>query len=233
MITKIIKQRVIQYGNVAEQITFYKPVYVHSQENRTYSKTATENRREDSLTRTRNILYQRIYGNIKQHGKYPPIFLTLTIAENITSLKESNPLFSDFIRRLNYRVNHKLKYVCIPEFQERGAVHYHVIFFNLPFIHYSDMEEIWGHGTIRIELSKNIKNLAAYMTKYLTKEILDLRLAGHRILITSKGLFKSTVYDNEDIAQFRDTYILTKELSYKYSSEKKHQKFNIKKINIW
>lgn len=229
MIIKILKQRIIQYGDIAEQITFTKPVYVHSQENRTYSRSKVEERRNDSLTRTRNILYQRIYGNIKKHGSFPPIFLTLTIAENICSLKQSNPLFSDFIRRLNYRCYTNLKYICIPEFQERGAVHYHVIFFNLPFIHYSVMEEIWGHGSIRIELSKNIKNLAAYMAKYLTKDIIDKRLAGHRIIITSKGLLKSTIFDNDDIALFRDRFILSKELSFKITPEKKQIKYQIKK----
>jgi len=221
MVKKIIKQRVISFGKYAQLIVFYKPVYVHHVEDRIYIKTKNAEKRDDSLSRTRSILYQRIHANIREHGNYKVIFLTLTISENLSDLKQANYLFSSFIKRLSYYSEKKLKYIAIPEFQERGAVHYHVMFFNLPFIHYETLQDIWGHGYIRVELGRNIKNIAAYMTKYLSKDILDQRLRGHRILLTSKGLKKSTVYDNEEIAIFNQHYIIKKQESLIRTPEKK------------
>jgi hypothetical protein len=52
--------------------------------------------------------------------------------------------------RLNYHIGHALKYVSVVEFQKRGAVHYHAVFFNLPFIVNDELAAIWSHGFIKI-----------------------------------------------------------------------------------
>ncbi|WP_452176556.1 rolling circle replication-associated protein, partial [Kordiimonas lipolytica] len=63
-------------------------------------------------------------------------------------VKESNYNFKKFIQRLNYKMDLKLKYSCVVEFQKRGAVHYHLLAYNLPFIENSKLAEIWGHGFV-------------------------------------------------------------------------------------
>ena len=66
-------------------------------------------------------------------GRWPEKvkFLTLTFAENVTSLPRANAEWKKFRRRMEYKLGGKMQYVVVPEFQDRGAVHYHMIC-NLP-----------------------------------------------------------------------------------------------------
>jgi hypothetical protein len=112
------------------------------------------------------------YGNIQR-----PKFWTLTFAENVTDLEEANKEFTKFNKRLSYSLYgvHKnvLKYICIPEFQKRGAVHFHVLYFNMPYVEQKKLQAIWGNGWAWVEsVSKkgDIEDFAIYVAKYISKE---------------------------------------------------------------
>ena len=53
-------------------------------------------------------------------------FITLTFAENETDIKQANKKFRYFVDKVQ-RVKKDFKYICIPEFQKRGAIHYHML----------------------------------------------------------------------------------------------------------
>ena len=53
-------------------------------------------------------------------------FITLTFADNIIDIKTANKQFRYFIDKVQ-RVKKNFKYLCVPEFQKRGAVHYHLL----------------------------------------------------------------------------------------------------------
>lgn len=61
------------------------------------------------------------------------------------------------------------------EFQERGAVHFHVILYNAPYIDKLWIQSAWGEivGQVkpftRIELVKSYRHLMRYASKYLAK----------------------------------------------------------------
>jgi len=131
----------------------------------------------------------------KSNGTYfRSIFITLTFAENIKNLKQANRRFTRFIKRLNYAVfntkNSNIRYLAVPEFQLRGAVHYHVIFFNLPFEHslHSFISKVWKTGFVWIETIKNTDHLTNYVSKYFTKKSQDSRLKGQKAYFGSRGL---------------------------------------------
>ena len=152
--------------------------------------------------------------------KYPPIFLTLTFAENVTDWDYANNEYMKFIKRLNYKVYGKkcakLAYIGVPELQERGAIHYHILFFNLPYIDKSEIMALWGLGCTRIEKEDNKGNkfselegesLAKYITKYMTKQFYSkdkkgeykfyydkATWEGKKIYFSSKNLFKPVVF---------------------------------------
>lgn len=63
---------------------------------------------------------------IKSNEKIFKTFLTLTFAENITSLSEANKVFHSWTVMIR-RVFPDFAYVGVPEFQKRGAVHYHLL----------------------------------------------------------------------------------------------------------
>ena len=121
---------------------------------------------ESSARRAKRMIKRLIMSNCfkwfnKKGRPYTPITLTLTFKENITDLKEANYEFTKFIRRLNYETNaiegrdlkkSNLKYLSVFELQKRGAIHYHMIFFNLPYMEdvYRKMYKIWGQGRIMV-----------------------------------------------------------------------------------
>lgn len=126
----------------------------------------------------------------------PPIFITFTFAKNMQDIEQANYEFTKFILRFNFFVNGDgksyLKYIVVIEFQERGAIHFHALFFNLPFIHNikTEVADLWGHGFVQVKAVKRIKNIALYMSKYMSKRFDDPRLRGKKCYFASKGLKK-------------------------------------------
>ena len=116
-------------------------------------------------------------------------FMTLTFAENITDLKEANYIFNQFIKRISYKYG-DFEYLAVPEFQKRGAVHYHLLC-KLPFAKVAELQEIWGQGFIKINKIDDVNNVGAYVSKYLTKDMFDERTFGKKKFFRSQSLSES------------------------------------------
>ena len=142
--------------------------------------------REKVLSRARKDLRRLINSNIQKYSK----FLTLTFRDNVQDLDYANNEFKKFIKRLNYHYGIKVKYSVVIEFQQRGAIHYHVILYNLvQKVDVGTMEDIWRHGFIKINSIDNVDNVGAYVCKYMTKTE-DKRLVGRKMYFNSRGLNK-------------------------------------------
>lgn len=115
--------------------------------------------RETTLKRARKMIRWLVNTNINLNNDYSPKFLTLTFKENISSLKSANYEFKKFRHRLEYKFHIKINYLCVPEFQKRGSIHYHVILFNLPFIDADELSSIWGNGFIKINRIDKVSNV--------------------------------------------------------------------------
>ena len=99
-------------------------------------------------------------------------FFTLTFQENIIDVAQANYLFNQFTKRLKYQFP-DFSYLAVPERQQRGAIHYHLIC-NLPYVDFDDLREnIWGHGRIEVADIRSVKKIGAYISKYLTKSSSD------------------------------------------------------------
>lgn len=120
----------------------------------------------------------------------PPKFVTLTYRENVMDIDYSNGEFTRFIKRLGRKMGQKLEYVAVIEFQERGAIHYHVLFFNLPYVPKEDLYEVWRNGFVQINRVDRIEDVGAYMVKYMGKGTADERLRGEKSYFCSRGLRK-------------------------------------------
>lgn len=86
--------------------------------------------RIDSLSRSRNTLIEYCCENQDEFKT----FITLTFKENITDLSYANREFHKFTSKVSRRckkLGFEYKYIGVPEFQKRGAVHYHLLT-NLP-----------------------------------------------------------------------------------------------------
>jgi len=211
---KLTNIKLITSGNIIELFEYKKGfVYGKSEkksETRIKIKADLDNplvfalkleNRKRTLQSSKSALKRLINANAghwkDKNGKpFMPIFLNLTFAENITNIQKANYAFTKFKQRLDYEITggkkSYLKYAGVIEFQKRGAVHYHIIFFNMPFIKnvYDKMRKIWGKGHIIINAIKDLQTVASYICKYMTKSEVDERLLGQKSYFTSKGLLK-------------------------------------------
>jgi len=118
-------------------------------------------------------------------------FITLTFRDNLQDLKVSNYEFKKFIGRFNYYLGFKVEYSVVIEFQKRGAIHYHTIFYNLPDrLNLPKCRAIWGQGSFNCKLMNDVDNVGAYITKYMAKNFDDERLKGQKMYFNSRGLKK-------------------------------------------
>jgi hypothetical protein len=202
-ISKIYDKKAVVYGDEVDLFEYKTTKITFKQPNRSNLRKKKGLRRIDSISRTRQAIYRLVSMNCGEHGDFPPVFFTITFKENIEDLAYANSEFKKFIQRLNYFFDKKLKYVFVPEFQKRGAVHYHGIFFNIPFIDKNLIEDIWGHGFTRIETTSKVKDMSAYISKYLSKETFDKRLFGQRIILSSRGLKRPVeIYGGYEVDEY-------------------------------
>lgn len=175
-----------------------------------------------SLSRTRSEIRRIVMTNAWQYldanGKpIVPKFLTLTFKENIRNLQEAVAELKKFVRRFNAAFDdvllEPLKYLCVPEFQERGAVHYHMILFNLPFLgkeEFSRIRELWPD---RFELkgiakTNDTQKVIGYVSKYVSKQTADGRFFGQKRYFCSRDLkLRITLKEAEAIATLRRDYL--------------------------
>jgi len=92
-----------------------------------------------------------------------------------------------------------LQYLGVIEFQKRGAIHYHVMIFNLPYIKhkvYETIRELWGKGRIELKKVDTIKRLINYLSKYMIKDFTNKKLANKKRYFTSRKIKRPLVsYD--------------------------------------
>lgn len=152
------------------------------------SKEDKEINREKVCQRAERDLRRLINANYR---KGESRFVTLTFKDNIQDLKWANREFSKFVMRWQYKLGYKLQYSAVVEFQKRGAIHYHCIFYNIPQkLDLPKLRDIWGYGSVNVKRIEHVDNVGAYMVKYMSKNSIDKRLEGQKMYFNSRGLIK-------------------------------------------
>lgn len=164
---------------------------------------------EKNINRTKIEMQRLVKANIHEFKT----FITLTFDTNknididINDISDANKKFNiwkTYIKRLK----NDFKYIYVPEFQKRGAVHYHLLtnidYDTSPLL----LQEIktWNKKSRTYKTGKPIKgwkygysmaiplngiNIVGYISKYMTKDI-DNRLFGYRKYSCSYNLKKPT-----------------------------------------
>lgn len=199
-----------------------------------YKSENYEEHRKQVLQRAKRDLRRLINANHGQYGdQFTSKFLTLTFGDLITDVKEANYEFQKFIKRLNYLAfNTKkanLKYNAVIEFQKRGAIHYHLIIYNMPWTKHKVIEETWGNGWVFINKIDEVDNVGAYVSEYLGnaekgqgKDVFDDRLQGKKSYFSSRGLYKPIEITDKKIVEQVATALLNEKLSYSATFENEH-----------
>jgi len=202
-------------GNIIEVMEYEYPVFQGFKSNSTGKKENGE-KRLNNIQKTEKMLRRLINSNVTETSK----FLTLTYSDNQVDLKQAKTDFKRFIERL--KRNYKLvpSYVYVTEFQKRGAVHFHVIFNNLPYIPSKELSRLWGHGFIKINRITKVDNVGAYICKYMTKSVDDERLQNSDLYGRSRGLKEPIEVDGQkEIQLLQELYSDNEVYNSSYDSQ--------------
>lgn len=129
-------------------------------------------------------------------------FITLTYAENMQDLSQAKKDLYYFCKNVQKK-KVDFKYIAIPEFQKRGAIHFHLLT-NLSIkdkliitqqkdnCNYYNVK-YWSRGFTSFEPIKgNVKKIIGYISKYMTKEC-DNRLFSIKRFTSSQNLNKPVI----------------------------------------
>ena len=251
-----VTHKIVQSGDIIE-IYEYSEGYLKGytipedeRNNRTSSETNSDDTdsRERALKRAKANLRRLINANVGQYGKeFTAKFLTLTFRDNVQDVKQANYEFQKFIKRLNYKLygtkKANLKYTTVIEFQKRGAIHYHTILYNMPYLKADEIANIWENGFIKINKIDEVDNVGAYIGEYLGqaekgqgKSAEDDRLRGQKTHFSSRGLFKPVEITDKKIVEQVAAALLNEKATYSATFENEHlgnisyKQYNLKKL---
>jgi hypothetical protein len=206
--------KVIQSGNVVEIYEYSKdlsPRKKRKRENKgRYSKLAT--RRGDNVLRLKKHFVRLVRANLG--GIECPVFLTLTMVE-VVRIELAYGFFTEFVSRVRRLYGKTFRYIAVPEFQERGAVHFHVLAWGLPKEIIENevpsiktigeggdiklgeikrgtrtLQRIWARGTVDCFLTDGSDKLAFYVSKYMSKALHDDRLLRQKAYVCSRNVMR-------------------------------------------
>lgn len=163
------------------------------------SKNLSE-RNERSIRRTRKNIQDTLNANLDDKS----YFVTLTFAENIQDYEKANARFNYFIRLKNKDI----KYLVVKELQQRGAIHFHLIVFDIEKEKLNQLLSSWNYG---FWYSKKIKDkysysIANYMTEYFSKEKNQLVEANKKIFSKSRNLKKPLIIGDLVVDKILEKY---------------------------
>lgn len=201
-------KKIVRSGNMIEVYKYKNPIYygkTKKQFVRQNRINENDERRKEELQkksskRAKRDLTRIIYCNVKEGSK----FLTLTYTDNIEDLDISNNEFKKFIKRLNYKYGLSLKYTAVVELQKRGAIHYHVILYNLTQdMLVNELATVWRNGFIKFKIIQNtyedVEKVKNYMLKDITKN--HIKLAGRKRYFNSRGIKRPEEIINEEMVK--------------------------------
>jgi hypothetical protein len=238
------KRKIIISGNIVEVYEYDKPILKGYKDTKKSSKGRQaiasdgdkEVNRDKVLNRARRDLRRLINSNIDVYG-VPAKFVTLTFRDDIEDLKKANREFTKFIKRLKRYFDIDVKYAAVPEVQqerfEKYGVkvwHYHVIFFNLPYIKSNDLADIWRNGFIKINRIDRVSNVGAYICKYMTKDNKDL--VGQKCYFTSRGLKKPVEIKEDERVDSLTASLPSTALTFESTFENEYNSVLYRQYNI-
>lgn len=166
--------------------------------------------RPDNIGRKVARFQSLVWSNLV--GDSNPALVTFTMHE-VHGIVSAYQTFSLCVQRLRKRFENSFRYIAVPEFQERGAVHFHMIVWGLPEIliqneapHWIREEDIgdmgkiergtrylqslWQMGFVDCLPTDGSPKLAGYLSKYLSKAMSDERLFSQKAYVCSRNILR-------------------------------------------
>lgn len=186
-------------------------------------------KRQDNARRA-SLDFRRIVAS-NLGGSTRPLLATFTYRDNFTELAGAYKHYSSFIQSLRYKYGKDFRYVCVPEFQKRGAVHFHALFWGLPeevFLQERTtrrIAQLWGRGYVYLKETDGDEKLSFYLSKYMAKAFVDPRLKNQKCYVASQNILRPIVFKG---------FLPVQDILEDYKAEEKpivDREFNTKWLN--
>lgn len=131
-----------------------------------------------------------------------PHLVTFTMWE-IMDIGEAYGLFTQFGVRLREVFGSEIVWIAVPEFQKRGAVHFHALIWKLPYdIHEKErsdraIQHLWGQGFVDIVATDGSPKLSGYLAKYMSKAMHDERLFDKKAYSCSRNALSPVSFNTQ------------------------------------
>lgn len=186
--------KVIQSGNLVEEWVYEREPSPKSHiQLKPRRKRILQERRPDHIIKCRKDFTRLVRANL--NPQWPPALMTLTMRD-IVDISDAYKLYTAFGRKLKKHYGDEIAWIAVPEFQKRGAVHFHVLLFNFHDSHIKSerrtrrMAGYWGHGFVDLVKTDGSEKLSGYLAKYMSKAMSDHRLVGKRAYSASRNVLR-------------------------------------------
>lgn len=183
--------KVVVSGDMVEMYFYKIPIKCGNKRNYEIVKNSSDEKvkRDGNLYRARQNIRRIVWSNQSKYTK----FVTLTYADTVLDIKKVRRDITTFVQSMR-RLNYDMKYLYVLENQKErgkkenndGCIHVHILIFIDKFIKLEDLRKSWKHGFVGIEKIDDVRNLGAYVCKYITKD--NLADFGKRCYSCSIGL---------------------------------------------
>lgn len=172
-------------------------------------------KRKDNARRATMAFRRLTIANLGESSH--PVFVSLTYAESTTDPRVGYKDFRTFAKRLRTAFGSDIRYVAVPEFQdkyERGSIHFHALVWGIPpQVVESErrtrvVAKIWGKGFVDLKQTDGNHKIASYMAKYMSKNFIDPRLFKHKSYIFSYNCLRPVVDNNAIVLSYLHEYEL-------------------------
>lgn len=164
-------------------------------------------KRKDNMMQAKRNFRRLVAANL---SKEKPLLISLTYEENMQDISIGYKDFRSFIQALRYRFD--FKYIAVPEFQKRGAVHFHALFWGLPHDVLRERKTrliagIWAKGFVDIIETDGHGKLSSYLAKYMAKAFINRRLKNQKAYVSSRNIKRPVIESNALILPLLYQYV--------------------------
>lgn len=150
-------------------------------------------RRTDNVERLKRNFIRLVRSNLG--GTESPLFFTFTMVE-VVRIEIAYRIFTRFVQRVRRIYGSHSRYIAVPEFQKRGAVHFHVLWWGFPQevvlneTRNRTIQHLWQRGFIDCFRTDGSPKLASYVAKYMHKALFDDRLYSQKAYVCSRNVLR-------------------------------------------
>jgi len=207
--------KIIRFVKTTEAYFYEKDVFRKSRAGVRRKRGTSGFRSKRSVDRAKKAFF-RLCKNHYDALDQLPCFVTLTYHdqyEKSPSPQDSYRHCNAFWKRTKAHFGESLSYISVPEYQDRGFLHYHALVWGFPTSVGQErvtriLQRFWQQGYVDVRFA-NYKSdaLPGYLAKYFTKAYSDVRMFNRKTYTTSRNLQRPTEIGSNAISYWLSTYI--------------------------